>query len=412
MVAISETNKAVAASIGGDYIRFKVFDWLDNAARLNSKESIEIKDPEDALPFEQHLVQIAKSTDSRIPVYVTNAAPVEGDEVILPFFKNPLYHGKHDYEKEKYYPARSVAAALAQAGLDPKQIKMYYGNDMQMNLNFVIQSYASELKPGDLVYHVIGGQGLNAGSALVGDACTVTGYQCNEPGHQEMPLVEENLLIEGPERKNKVDPVTGIKAAAEPYCAGGNVDDLSTGPTATVNHICSLSGAKLNEALSALSNKTGIGLDAVKFQQSPLFALSKETKFTTRDIGKAATQSDPFAQAVMIFTAGRIADFMIDLIQKENRVNSEHPLKMISLSGGWMENLSQNCPQAWNLLETRLQDSFGKELKIYFVKPEQGFDGTIELAKTSLLAGRETQSKPGFFKRIWNSIKKLFGFSS
>jgi hypothetical protein len=173
-----------------------------------------------------------------------------------------------------------------------------------------------------------------------------------------------------------------------------------------------LNSADLDKALALLKDKTGIAVDQASFKQSSLIELSKQAKFNTRDIDKAVESGDLFAQALMVYSATRIADFLIDTIQREQRVSAEHPLKMISFSGGWMRGLSKNCPQAWNKLETRLQEVFGKDLKLHYVKPEDGFDGTIELAKNALLQGRESQDKPGLFKRLWQSVKKLFGFSS
>lgn len=409
---LSTSNTAVAASIGGDYIKFKVFKWLDNTIALDPQHSIEIRDPEDARPFEDHLLKLARDIEGTIPVFVTNAAPVATDGAILPFFKNPKHNGKHDYKTEKYRPKESIPKLLAQAGLPPTRLKVDFSNDTQMNMRFAMRNFANELKPGDLVYHFIAGQGLGGGSAVVSPGYDLQNYFCDEPGHQAMPNVEDNLVVEGETRKNRIDAVTNIKAAADPYCAGGNPKDKTTGPKATIYHLVELAKSnpqRFQQALTLLKTKSGVNFDSSSFEASPLVKKAQAGNVDNRDIEAMTKQGDLFANALMIFTADRIADFMVDIIKKENRITQENPLTMITCSGGWINGL-YNCPSAWKQIEFRLKHDFGDGVRLKIIKPEEGFDGTIELAKMSIKPSSDEQekSKPNIISRLWTWIKSWF----
>lgn len=414
----SRPTTAVAASIGGDYIKFKVFKYLNKIINLDPQLSVVIKNPEDAKPLEDHLHKIAKSAENqRVPLYVTNAAPVEGDKVIFPFFKNPK--NKHiDYKNNPYYPYKAIPEMLAKAGLPTDNLITDFGNDTQMNIKFAIKNFREHLKPGDTVYHFISGQGLGGGSAKVSPNYDSVDYLCKEPGHQAMPGLEENLLVEGPARMNRVDAVTDIKGAAEPYCAGGNDNDKDTGPKATIYNLLQLSTsdkAKFQEALILLNKKAGTNITPEIFTASSLINLAQSNKLTTREIGNQAKAGDLLSQAILMFTADRLADFMINLIKTEDRVSESNPLGLISYSSGFAQSLHDNHPPAWTKLQTRLTEALGPGAKLMLCKPEEGFDGTIELAKFALeepKAEKAPLEKPkvGFFTGIWNWIKSLFGY--
>ncbi len=419
---LPKAKTAVAATIGGDYSDFKVFRILDNVIRLDPDLSAEIKDPADAKPFEEQLIKIARATeDSNIHLYVTNAAEVDKDTAMLPFYKNPKYQN-NDYTTNRYRPYQSIPETLARAGLDKNKYRIDFGNDTQMNMKFAVKNFRDLVQPGNTVYHFISGQGFNGASARVANDYDISDFMCKEPGHQAMIGVDENLLIEGDLRKDRVSPVSKLKATVEPYVVGGNDADPATGPKATIYNLYNLYNedkAKFKSALELLSKKTGLNISTELFEASALLEPTKSTQLTSKIIGQQAQAGDALAQAVIMFTADRVADFMIHLINTENRVSKENPLGLISYSGGLANCFHNEYPQAWNKIETRLKEALGPGAKLMLCKPEAGYDGTIELAKFALdnkpyktpeQKAEEAQAQPNVFIRFWNWMKSLFGF--
>lgn len=441
----SKTQKAIAVSIGANYIDAKVFDWIDGAIKLNEEESKRIKDPTSGDLFTEHLVDIAKKEYARsngkelaqIPVYVTNAAEIKADGgVILPFFKNGKLDQKirESFSKKLYYPEESISKRLAEAALPTDMFKLSFGNDSLVNMQFAAKKF--RMLDGEILYHMVAGQGSNIAAATIGANHEISPkhFVCWEPGHQLMPGIEQNLALEGNERKAFKDPVTGIAGASEPYVAGGNEDDPKTGPKATATNLMKLVVAnddtKLEAALKILNSKSGKNLSKVDLQKSKVFELYKAQNLQTRELGKLAKEGDATAQAILIFTASRIADSLADVIKKDikaKKFEDGHKIALLTISGGLAENLTQNSPEAWAKLSSSLKENLGEarnilddKFKIEFIKPKDKFDGTVELAEYALSQGKESSANnhkdklsqekgsQGFFAGIWNWIKSFF----
>lgn len=445
----SKTQKAIAVSIGANYIDTKVFDWIDGAVKLNAEQSKCINDPPSGELLTEHLVNIAVKENERnkgkelsqIPVYVTNAAEIKADGgVTLPFFKNIKLDPKtrESFSKELYYPEKSINKRLAEAGLPTNTFKLNFGNDTLVNMQYAAKKF--KLLDGEVFYHMIAGKGSNIASATVGAGYEVSPKNiiCSEPGHQLMPGIEENLALEGKERKALKDPVTGVLGAAESYIAGCNEDNPQIGPKATATNLMNLMMSKKDEkefeaALKILNTKSGKNLSKADLQASKVFEAHKAGPLKTRLLGELAKAGDTTAQAILIFTATRMAEALAELIKKdikENKLAKDSKISLLTMSGGLSENLHQNCPEAIAVLKSSLKSNLGElqnrladNFKIGSVETKEGFDGTIELAEYALSQGKAhehhagckhdhghspVKKAEGFFTNIWNWIKSFF----
>lgn len=395
MSELDKLPQGVAVKFGADYIKGHIFSWFDNAIHLDS--SFTIRDPkseQDLNYFEGTIIDLmgknreagVKLAGRPMPVYISNASAVDDKTglVTLPFFKNGGLAGSNN--KPHFYEAKSLSKKLSERGINPNELDLYIHNDGKEQLRCAVRQFKQEakLEAGDLVYHFISGQGFGGVSARLDQELEVKEFSNKEPGHQEMLLAQEYESVEGSERQEVIDAYAVqhklriTKGCAEPYVAGGNDKNRQAGPKATIYYLRGLNDEKLTEAIQKLSltafdNKER--LSASDFKNS---SLSQADGITTKSIGDAAQSGDVFAQAILIFTASRVADVMINTLSTENRFNQDQKPKLISYSGGLAKAFFQECPLAWRKLEDRLQVKFGKQVLLKFIEPRRNMDGTIE----------------------------------
>lgn len=378
----------IAVKIGAHYIEAKVFNWLDGLFRLNKEIKIDTHKSEDPISdFESKLKELAEEDRARgvdlaknpMPVFISNACEVNDatGEAKLPFFKDPK--ANKDLPKT-YNPVNSLK----------KDYNVYIHNDGREQLGCAVLSFKDQagLEPGDTVYHFISGQGFGGVSGQLDSELNVVNFENNEPGHKLMPGLKKNIQIEGYERTIKKDFVTGITGAAEPYVAGGNDDDPNSGPKATfysINNIISKYNekAETNTLFLDLLQSTKPIISNLNYEDYEASLVKKtfdeQGKITTKDIGEAAQKGDKLAKAILVFTASRVADVMINTIKSEDRFTNDKKPKLISYSGGLAKCFQNECPEAWLKLESKLQKELKSEkLKLRFIEPKENMDGTVE----------------------------------
>ncbi|MDD9898636.1 MAG: hypothetical protein OXU45_06515, partial [Candidatus Melainabacteria bacterium] len=283
----------------------------------------------------------------------------------------------------------------------------------------------------DIYAHFISGQGANgAVGRLVRQESgefNLEDYHSYEPAHLSMPLYdkEPNCFIEGEGRIAMLDSVTGSQAPAEYYVAGCPDKKTHIGPTATILNLiqkCQKDPQVVVDTFNDLfaswheqglfegcasPNKYSLFLKYILGsegdQQNPASGLSYFTAHpdqqTTRGLGIQAKDGNRAAQAVLLFSAYRQADFMIESLRNEN-YNGGNPtrvltktelqdgnteakgrLKLVTYTGGLARGYHDDYPDCWNLIQNRLRRAFGEQVELVYVEPQAKFDGAIELAE-------------------------------
>ncbi len=256
----------------------------------------------------------------------------------------------------------------------------------------------------DKVYQAIMGTGMGgAGGTIAQDG--VTEINADEPGHKEMPYLNQFALIEGTDRQRIKSPVTGEAVGhVELYTAGGNTNDR--GLMATVKNFKDItamtdSSFTLNQAVNLLNEtlKDNGVKDLVINNQNVYKSsiMDKNKKFSNQEITQAAKNGDKFAKALVTFTLIRASQA---LAQSINSQGKDKPVALVSITGsfnkGLREAVDPNGDLQFRVLQSELKKlghpgiKDAEQRRLVQFDPE--LDGTPLILKEGLKAGSTTNT--------------------